>query len=255
MEFWIRQHVGVLLDIAVGAYIAISCTSLFCTFSMSSITSTDESHPIYHEDLLPIIAQSLDWPSLIGWYALDTKASSLVLPEIRRRIFELISTFIPSDSVDEFFNILKESDGLICGSAVRHILLPFVSHPDGPSRTKATPFPRNLNIVVGPDRNDMLFSFFTGLSYRYRESRPDVLYRKNVVMLEIFAKVLDDDQVRGSISCPLSTRYSSFTDLVSHCLDRQVQSNQHTSQFSYDSRNECHHTRHHLFPVSSTNLR
>lgn len=150
-------------------------------------STLDAASSIYHTDVLSTIVRSVDWKSLIRFYALDDTASDLVLPEIRRRLFALVSLFIPEDNVPKFFDILRDSDGLICGSTVRRVLLPYIPQDSGQQR-KETPLPKDLNVLIASDRSELLFNFFEQLQYDYSVQMPNKLYSDVVTRLEVFRK-------------------------------------------------------------------
>ncbi|KAJ2920008.1 hypothetical protein MD484_g402, partial [Candolleomyces efflorescens] len=143
---------------------------------------------VYHKDTFSSIIKFLPWKDLIQCYSYDCTASDLVLPEIRRRISALVSLFIPTKDVLEFFEILRDSDGLICGSAARYVLLPYnPAANDGPL-PNAMPLPNDLNVLVAHDRAELFFQFFAGLEYEYSIERADTLYASHVTKVEVFTK-------------------------------------------------------------------
>jgi hypothetical protein len=94
--------------------------------------------------------------------------------------------------MQEFFQILNESDGLICGSAVRHVLHPYAPMDDSPLLVHAlpvlAPLPSNLNLIVGAGRSQLLFNFLGARQYEYEERQPEPLYKKHITLIEAYTK-------------------------------------------------------------------
>jgi hypothetical protein len=159
-------------------------------------SSIDIAQSVYHLDIFSTIGRFIDWKDLIRFYAFDDTARDLVLPEIRRRLFEVVSIFIPENDVPEFFDTLRDSDGLICGSVVRYILLPYVLQEGNELQRKTSPMPNDLNMLVASDRSELFFTFFEKLGYKYSIETPDSLYKQYVTRLEVFRREDSDGKVR-----------------------------------------------------------
>jgi hypothetical protein len=151
-------------------------------------SAVDPSPPpsLYHTDTLSTIVKYVPWNNLIQWYSWDKTAADLVLPEIRRRVFSEVAAFVPADSIPELFNIIRDSDGLICGSVVRHVLLPYWPLDNDQLLLKSSPYPNDLNLLVANDRSELLFNFFEDLHYHYSVESPSPLYAPYVTKLEVF---------------------------------------------------------------------
>ncbi|KAJ2913797.1 hypothetical protein MD484_g6604, partial [Candolleomyces efflorescens] len=170
----------------------------------------------YHADILSTIVKHVPWKSLIQWYAWDKVAADLVLPEIRSRVFSEVGAFVPADNVLELFEVIGGSDGLICGSVARRVLLPYWPVEDDGQPLKATPCPNDLNILTAADRSELLFNFFQELNYQYSIESPSPLYEAYVTKLEVFTLTRDNGEVsRVTVSLckngPLSALLGSPT--------------------------------------------
>lgn len=100
-------------------------------------------HPAYIEDVLSIIVKTLDFDTLFhSLRQCPRPAPKVVQKEVKNRIYDAVSMFIPEDKTDRFFKILHELRGAVVGSVARRLFVHI------PGETSTENKPADLNIVL-----------------------------------------------------------------------------------------------------------
>ncbi|KAF6747084.1 hypothetical protein DFP72DRAFT_854771 [Ephemerocybe angulata] len=130
---------------------------------ISPMQSTFEHTPIYQGDLLMNMVPHFHWLNLIMLLNFPSPGPEIAEKEIRLRIFDALTPFIPKADIPEFFDVLDMCDGAVIGSVMRQILL---------SGSSANISPFDLNVILAHDREDPLNSFLYRLGYQSSVEEP-----------------------------------------------------------------------------------
>jgi hypothetical protein len=120
--------------------------------------------------------------------------------EVRKRIFKALTPFIPLRHAPEFFEALKETDGLVTGSVVRRVLR---SGQDG-----VTVEPFDLNIVIRKAAHYHLHDLLSRIGYQSYHANPPPRFSMTMKTVEVYEMSTAKKEVSVLFSSGLLQVYS-----------------------------------------------
>lgn len=118
-------------------------------------------------ELLGETAIYLDWPSLMGLAEVDRYSQIVAQREVRRRIRFLLAAFMPSNKLNEFFDLLARTNGAIVGSFARCLITLNSENlfPAIASTIDEYTWPAGLDIVTRPRYFEEWADWFDCMGY------------------------------------------------------------------------------------------